>query len=132
MIFKDKYGKEIIKLENFYKRYDSEPIFIEADIEVVFKDKTAKESLELELIDLNNLKEFLKEMKKGSRIFFVFENIDQQFKISFQFLNSKNIELEGFLKNKTYTNELNFSFELLETEIDYLITSLERVIASVS
>ena len=80
MIFKDKYGKEIIKFENFYRRYDSEPIFIETDVEIRFKNSFAKENLELELIDFKNLKKFLEGINEASRKNFFFENIDEQFK----------------------------------------------------
>jgi hypothetical protein len=128
MILKDKSGKEIVIITNFFKRYNTEPIFIEADVEVYFNDVYFKESIEIELIDVLNLKKYFEGVKEKSRKYFFFENIDKLFKVSFQVINSEIIVVEGFISNKRYTKKLDFSFEITLNMIDDLVLSLDSII----
>jgi len=129
MIFKDYEGIKIIRLENFYKRFDDLPVFIETDVEVNFKNAFAKERLEFELSHFEDLKIFLEKVEKELSKYFTFQNLEEQFKISFEVIDTRFLKISGFLKNTMYTSVLNFSFQMPKTEISYLIIHLDEVIS---
>ena len=130
MTFKDKNGNEVIKLENFNKRYNSEPVFLETKIVVNFDGLSVSETLEFELTDFQDLKLFLERVEQGISKFFTFQNLEEQFKIYFEAGDPHYFDVSGFLKNKMYTSELKFSFQLPKTEISFLVISLEQIVAT--
>ena len=129
MIFKDTQGIQIIKLENFYRRFNDLPVFIETDVEVNFNNASAKEKLEFELSDFEDLKIYLERTERLLSKYFIFQNLEEQFKISFEVIDNRFLKMSGFLKNKTYSSEIDFSFEMPKTEISYLIVYLDEIIS---
>lgn len=128
MIFQDTNGNKIIQLDNFYKRYDSSPIFIETDVQVISSETCIKQQLEFELSDFYNLKNYLEKVDIGMSKYFTFQNLEEQFKVSFEAIDLYFLKLEGFLKDKMYLSELKFSFEMPIKEIPELVNSIDNLI----
>ena len=129
MTFKNDTGKEIIRLKNFNKRYNDFPVFIETDIQVNFDNSIMLEKLEFELSDFEDLKKFLEKTEKELSRYFTFQNLEEQFRISFEAIDTGFLKISGFLKNRLYSSELSFSFQMPKTEISYLVVYLDEIIS---
>jgi hypothetical protein len=127
MKIKDKEGNERIKLFNFKKLFNEEPIFVNVWVEIKMKTANAKEEITIELTDFDEFLLNLNKLNKTLKQTFYFQHIDEQLQIKFEPEISGNINVSGFLKDKQYLNTLNFSFEMSSTEISHLIEEGKNV-----
>ena len=58
---------------------------------------------------------------------FYFQPIEKQIQIKFEALSTGNIQVVGFLKDKSYLYTLNFSFEMSPSELLDMIKECENV-----
>ena len=128
MEIKDKEGQVRIKFSNFSKPYDGEPVFIDLLIEIVLDNASAKEPITVEILDFEELLQNLKKLNESLKLVFYFKHIDEQFQLKFEPLQTGNIRVAGFLKDKLYLNSLNFSFEIVPTELGNIIRQIENLI----
>lgn len=127
MEIKDKEGKSVIRFSDFKIKYHTPPIFIDALVEVVLGNSTAKEIVTLEFLDLINFVQNLEKLREGSLHTFYLKQIDEQLEIKFVALITGNVKIEGFLRDKEYKTRLNFSFETSPIELFSLRDQIENL-----
>lgn len=128
MKLRDKEGRVRIKFSDFKRQYDDEPIFIDAMVEVITSNSSAKEAITVELTDLTKFLHNLKTLNETLKQTFYFQHIDEQLQLKFEPLDTGNISVTGFLKDKLYMNSLQFTFEMPPTELSLLIRQSENII----
>lgn len=113
----DKDGNKRLRFFDFKKKYNSQPIFINVSVEIFVKETIGKESIEVELSDIEEIKENGQKLYDSLISTFYFQPIEGQIQLKFEKLQTGNISISGFLRDKLNTYTLNFSFEISPFEL---------------
>jgi len=116
MILKNKNGVQRIEFQNLIKLNDENPIFIQMVANITNDLFEASQQISVELSDLEELGNNLNSLCSNKTRVCYFQHIDERLKIKFS-NNDGEFSIEGFLKDQTYFNSVNFYFEVYPIDI---------------
>lgn len=116
MEIRDKNGSLRIKID-CVKKYEGLPSFIQTLFEIRMESMYAKEQIDIEASDFTQLEKHLKLLEMRQVHTCYFRPIEEQIQIKFEFLDTGNILVSGFVMDKMHINKLIFSFETTPVEI---------------
>jgi len=116
MILKNKNGTQRIEFQNLVKLNNENPIFIQINVNITNDFFEASQQISVELSDLEELSNNLNSLCSNKARVCYFQHIDERLKIKFS-NNNGEFSIEGFLKDQTYFNSVNFYFEVYPIDI---------------